>query len=336
MKKYLSLLLVALLLFAFLVSCSTSQNENSTKSSDSGVTQDSTNQSETNIDSSTTDSATLNPDVPTEKTLSELRNEKVFIDLDCQDMDMLYDVLDPPTWRYAGYVGYNANGNEYIMYAPNDYYYTVTILCNNESTSDAFNLINKFSLLASFDLTELSNGIGIEFPNFDEYSKIQEELLNAFSVLDTVESICVSYIIPYGFSEYSKNDIYIAGFVPINYKNKLITSYEQFNELFDLTDEKNTSIKTITEETFENNYVLFMPNFYCGSEVSGIALTDLKFVGKDLYLTKYEYFIGEHTQVTELSYALIIIPKTEFSKIPSDDFNIYFVDIEITIIEESQ
>ena len=72
MKKYLSLLLVTLLLFAFLVSCSTSQNGNNANSSDSGVAQDSTNQSETNIDSSTTDSSTQNTDLPTDSIKSDL------------------------------------------------------------------------------------------------------------------------------------------------------------------------------------------------------------------------------------------------------------------------
>ena len=72
MKQYLSFLLVALLLFAFLVSCSTSQNGNNANSSDSGVAQDSTNQSETNIDSSTTDSSTQNTDLPTDSIKSDL------------------------------------------------------------------------------------------------------------------------------------------------------------------------------------------------------------------------------------------------------------------------
>ena len=45
MKKYLSLLLAALMLLAFLVSCSSSQDGNDVKTSDSSVTQDSTNQS---------------------------------------------------------------------------------------------------------------------------------------------------------------------------------------------------------------------------------------------------------------------------------------------------
>ncbi|MBQ8146219.1 MAG: hypothetical protein IJ039_05495 [Clostridia bacterium] len=390
MKKYLSLLLAALMLLAFLVSCSPSQDGNDVNSSGSSVTQDSTNQSDATTDSTTIDNSQT-PNVcehmwvqndadqcehletcalcgekrgedvlhiyfdvdgncfdkclncgkqndqytPTKKTLSELRNEKVTIDLDCPDMDMLENVLDTSSWRHAGYVGYNENGNEYIIYAPNDYYYYVTVLCNG-NTIEAFNLINQLSILASFDLMELSNGIGIEFPIFDEYNKIQEELLNGLSVLDTVENIYVSYIIPYGFSEYSKNDVYTAGFVPINYKNRLITSYEQFNELFDLTDEKNTSIKAITRETFENNYVLFMSSFYCGSEASSIVLKDLKLVDKGLYLTKYEYFEGEHSQTTDETYALIVISKTEFNQIPPDDFNVYFVDIEITIIEEPQ
>ena len=73
MKKYLSLLLVTLLLFAFLVSCSTSKSGNDTNFSNSGVYQDSASQSDTNIDTSTTDNSTTDtltptPEQPTKKT----------------------------------------------------------------------------------------------------------------------------------------------------------------------------------------------------------------------------------------------------------------------------
>ncbi len=60
MKKYLSLLLVALMLFAFLVSCESSQNENNANSSDNSVTQDSTNKSNTTVDNSTQNSQDSN------------------------------------------------------------------------------------------------------------------------------------------------------------------------------------------------------------------------------------------------------------------------------------
>ena len=83
MKKYLALFLIALVLFAFLVSCSTPQSGNDVVSSDSGATQDSSKQSHTigdcsmsdsshlpsapPQDNSTTNSSIQNPDVPTEK-----------------------------------------------------------------------------------------------------------------------------------------------------------------------------------------------------------------------------------------------------------------------------
>ena len=53
MKKYLSLLLVAFALLAFLVSCSTSQNGSDANSSEKSVIQDSTSQSNATVDSST-------------------------------------------------------------------------------------------------------------------------------------------------------------------------------------------------------------------------------------------------------------------------------------------
>ncbi len=266
-----------------------------------------------------------------QKTLSELRNEKVSIDLDYQDMDMLDNVLDTPSWRHAGYVGYNENGNEYIIYAPNDYGYTITILCNNESRSEVLSLINQISRFTLYDLIDLSNGIGIGYSTFDEYSQIQEDLLNGLSMLDDVESICVSYTVPCGYTEHPKNDVYTSCFVQLNYKNKLITSYEQFNELFDLTDEKNASIKDITDKTFENNYVLFMSSFYYGKDAEGIGLENLKIIDNNLYFTKYDYYTGIHSQITNEAYVLIVIPKMEFDTIPSDNFDVYFVDIEVNI-----
>ncbi len=57
MKKYLSLLLVAFALLAFLVSCSTSQNGSDANSSEKSVIQDSTSRSNATVDSSTTDSS---------------------------------------------------------------------------------------------------------------------------------------------------------------------------------------------------------------------------------------------------------------------------------------
>lgn len=277
----------------------------------------------------------LEDSVP-QKTLSELRNEKVTIDLDYQDMDMLDNVLDTPSWRHAGYVGYNENGNEYIIYAPNDYGYTITISCNNEGRDEVLSLINQISRFTLYDLIDLSNGIGIGYSTFDEYSQIQEDLLNELSMLDDVESICVSYTVPYGYIEHPKNDIYASCFVPLNCKNKLITSYEQFNELFDLTDEKNASIKDITDKTFENNYVLFMSSFYYGSDAECIGLENLKIIDNNLYFTKYDYYTGIHSQITNEAYALIVISKSEFDSIPSDGFNVYFVDIDITTTKELQ
>lgn len=269
-----------------------------------------------------------------QKTLSELRNEKVTIDLDYQDMDMIDNVLDTPSWRHAGYVGYNENGNEYIIYAPNHYIYTITISCNNEGRDEVLSLINQISRFTLYDLLDLSNGIGIGYSTFDEYSQIQEELLNELSMLDDVESICVSYIVPYGYIEHPKNDVYASCFVPLNCKNKLITSYEQFNELFDLTDGKNASIKNITGKTFENNYVLFMSSFYYGSDAECIGLENLKIIDNNLYFTKYDYYTGIHSQITNEAYALIVISKSEFDSIPSAGFNVYFVDIDITTIKE--
>lgn len=63
MKKYLSLFLVALMLFAFLVSCSSSQNENGVNSSGNNSIQDSTNQSDTSNEITNTENSNL-PDAP--------------------------------------------------------------------------------------------------------------------------------------------------------------------------------------------------------------------------------------------------------------------------------
>ena len=66
MKKYLSLLLMTLMVLIFLASCSESQNDNNANSSNSGTIQDSTKPSDTNDDSSTKDNSQSSVDPPVE------------------------------------------------------------------------------------------------------------------------------------------------------------------------------------------------------------------------------------------------------------------------------
>ncbi|MBQ4510840.1 MAG: hypothetical protein II984_08960 [Clostridia bacterium] len=281
------------------------------------------------------------------KTVAKLRNEKVFFDLDFHNLENEESKVDDSAAkndriekRDFGYIGKNGNGNEYIVYAPScsNYTYVIRIFSKGD-LSEARELVISLDENKSFSINEMSytncNALIVDIPDFDTYSKIQEELLNGLSSIEDVEKIEISYVKRnHSDSKVNGYDLYTTRFVPICGDNKLITSYEQFTKLFDLTDEKNAFIASITEDVFESSYVLYVSEFsYCSGvrSIKDVALKDAMLIDNTLYLTKYEHFTGIHEQATNVTVALVIIPKTEIGALVTDEFAVNFVDIEVNI-----
>ena len=265
---------------------------------------------------------------------ANLRNQKVTIDLEPNNPSTSISSTDL-SWRYAGYVGYNENGNLYIKYAPNFYNYLLLISCTGD-TIEAWELIEEIVELEKIDisLVLLGNKIMIDFPSFDAYSLVQEELLDALSNLESVEKIEV------GYKEASDSDKKVVGyelyqdFIPIDCESEsiLIKTYAEFTELFDLTDEENTSIREITEETFENNYVLFTL-IGCGDCADEILIADARLIDGTLYFVQYDgyYTSGLHCDVALIVTRLVVIPKSDLGTTIPDEFDIKTISRDIYI-----
>lgn len=271
----------------------------------------------------------------------DLRKEKVTINIDFHHPDSFLESASP-SWRYLGYIGYNENGNQYIKYAPNDYSYFAMINCKDNVT-DAWELIEEalssvgYKMHQEIDVVALSeNRIMVALNNFDTYSLIQEELLDGLSNLESVEKIDVGYM------GTNQNDKAIEGyelyldFANVDEENKIITSYEEFIGLFDLTNIENAELTTITEQTFENSYVVFQKSISYGHCVDEVVVKDARFVDGSLYYTQYDcyYTSGFHCAVAMLSQMLVVVPKADLGTNIPDKFNIEAVDIDMYIEKE--
>lgn len=373
MKKYLSLLLVALLLFAFLVSCSTSQNGNNANSSDSGVAQDSSNQSETNIDSSTTDSSQT-PDVPptdtssqidenlnnqdildtlipNEKTVCELRNEKVSFDLDYHEIGEMLEKEEidvDSTKHYFGYIGTNESGNEYIIYAPNVYSYYVSIKCTDDF-SGVESVISKIEFdyfdrghtgsndEMHIDTVQLfDNEILVVFPDFDSYALCQDELLNKLSELDSVSKIKVSYLNIQDGSDVVENPyeyINLGYYYKLKEENRLFSTYKEFCEAFADGLSLAEKLDVITAETFENNYVFMIISTYSG-DTYGFDISDARLDGNRVFFTTNKYIkSGLHDMWLATDYCIVLVPKEELGELPNDISSV--IDMQVGVYIDS-
>ena len=261
---------------------------------------------------------------------ANLRSQKVTIDLnDHHSIIMEDDVF----FRYAGYVDYNENGNQYIKYAPNCYDYFALVSCNAD-TVEAWALIEEILEVAeiNIELLLLDNNIMIEFPSFDAYSLVQEELLDGLSNLESVEKIEVDYIETNINNEEIKGYELYQNFVSIDCENIIIKTYTEFTELFDLSDDKNAELATITEQTFENNYLLFI-SVCCGHCADEIVITDVKFIDNILYFIQYDgYYTNDfHCEVAIDIPLLVVIPMSEIGTMIPEEFEIKTIDRDIYI-----
>ena len=277
--------------------------------------------------------------VPKE-TLAELRGQKVTIDL---DRHMSFnDTLDEyyNGKKYAGYIGYNENGNEYIKYAPSYYSYFLLISCQ-ESIEDAWMLIEevKYSYEpkddneTGIDISVIKlqeNKIMVVFPSFVSYSEKQEELLNNLSIFNSVEKIEVGYI------DTQDNDVRIKGYdiydVNLRSGDRIIRTYEEFITLFDPSLEYTSHLNAITEETFEENYVLFESDtcFY-EYNYQGMEIRDLMVIDGEVYFTVYHNYPRGHLvdAMEHLSSKLIVVPKKALENLAEGDIKINYVDVDL-------
>jgi hypothetical protein len=164
---------------------------------------------------------------------------------------------------------------------------------------------------------------------------VQDELLDSLSALDYVKGIEVGYIEASERNEILEGYELYTDFRRIEEGNKIIKTYEEFVSLFDLSDEKNAPIKSITEEIFEEHYVVFLSDLCYGHCVDEIVVRDIKLIDGTLYYSLYEYYHGIHCEVAVEDMALVVVPKAELGgDIPEEfydehmSFNMYLEKVE--------
>ena len=268
------------------------------------------------------------------------RTKKVTIDLGYHSSELV-EILDNNGRRYAGYIGYNENGHQYIKYAPNTFSYYILVSCEYNA-NQACKLIDKeienqhYEEYIKISNIELENNqVLVVFPSFDTYKVIQEELLDSLSALDYVKGIEVDYIEASERNEILEGYELYTDFRRIEENNKIIKTYEEFVSLFDLSDEKNAPIKSITEEIFEEHYFVFLSDFGYGHCVDELIVKDVRIIDRELYYSLYEYYHGIHCEVAVEDMALIVVPKAELGgDIPEEfddeqmSFNMYLEKVE--------
>lgn len=256
------------------------------------------------------------------------RTKKVTIDLGYHSSELI-EILDNNCRRYAGYIGYNENGHQYIKYAPNTYSYYILVSCENNA-HQACKLIDKsienqhYEEYINISNIELENNqVLVVFPSFDTYKVVQEELLDSLSALDYVKGIDVGYIEASERNEMLEGYELYTDFRRIEENNKIIKTYEEFVSLFDLSDEKNAQINAITEQIFEEHYVVFLSDFCYGHCVDELIVKDVRIIDGELYYSLYEYYFGDgmHCEVAVEDMALIVVPKSDLGNLIPNEFH---------------
>lgn len=266
--------------------------------------------------------------------LAEKRASKVTIDLDMRSI--MGEVMD----EKAGYIGINANGNEYIAYAPNIYTYYVQIQANrlNYNIKEVTQLVSGIENDYFDDVGETKkidaiwhndDYLMLYFPDFDSYFECQEDLLDGLSKLDMVYAIKVGYIdtqnehtianeydviIAYGNSECFDNDC-------------LFSSYAELEAELGAKLTTNEALKAITSETFEIYYVFGINTFDYRNTVG-----DARIVNNTVYFTVNRYY--EHNKLEDAidrsCSFLVLVPKSELEELPE---NITVKTVRTTILD---
>ena len=127
---------------------------------------------------------------------------------------------------------------------------------------------------------------------------------------------------------------FYTGFKSPDIENKLITTYADFIELFDLTDEKNKEIRQITEQTFENNYVLYSI-IGTGDCLEWIEIDKARIIDGYIHCNIYSYYYSGklYCNVSRVAPYLIIIPKSELKELQKEN-EFRYTNIHIIVKEE--
>lgn len=281
------------------------------------------------------------------KTVAELRNEKVTIDLDYHEMgDMLEkeETEADITKHQFGYIGTNESGNKYVIYAPNVYSYYVSIKCTDDF-SDVVDVIRKIEYdyfnrahtgsndEMHIDTVELFDSeILITFPDFDSYALCQEELLNKLSELDSVLKIKVSYLNIQDGSDAVENPyeyINLGYYYKLEEENRLFSTYEEFCEAFENGLPSAEKLDVITEETFESYYVFMIISTYSGGTY-GFDISDAKVDGNRVFFTTNKYIkSGIHDMWQATDYCIVLVPKQELGELPNDISSV--IDMQVGV-----
>ncbi|MBO5338340.1 MAG: hypothetical protein J6A96_01420 [Clostridia bacterium] len=281
------------------------------------------------------------------KTVAELRNEKVTIDLDYHEMgDMLEkeETEADITKHQFGYIGTNESGNKYIIYAPNVYSYYVSIKCTDDF-SDVVDVIRKIEFdyfnrahtgsndEMHIDTVELFDSeILITFPDFDSYALCQEELLNKLSELDSVLKIKVSYLNIQDGSDAVENPyeyINLGYYYKLEEENRLFSTYEEFCEAFENGLPSAEKLDVITAETFESYYVFMIISTYSGGTY-GFDISDAKVDGNRVFFTTNKYIkSGIHDMWQATDYCIVLVPKQELGELPNDISSV--IDMQVGV-----
>ena len=338
MKKLLSIILVSLMLIALLASCSKPVNIDTSTDT---ITESKNNNEDSIIDTNIGDETTgeTSTDDINEGGYNQTE-QKITFDLGPHLPLVEFDYDYSSTLQKYGKIGYTKSGIPYIEYAPNCFSYFVLVSCK-EDTTYAFELFEEMITLGEYEIyididvfEPAENKALIVFPSFTAYSAIQKNLLEGLSALESVEKIKVGYIDTSDSNEKQKGYDFYTEFQTIDEESKFITSHEELINLFDITNEKNAQITQITEQTFEENYLLYVSNFYyCGGVIytEDLVIKDIAIIENSLYFTLYEYYTGAHEQDIVHSPILIVVPKAELGEITTEELKVIFYDVEMYI-----
>lgn len=317
MKKLLSIMLISLMLIALLASCSKPVNTNTDSQGN-----ESTNTG-TNIDTSSKEDTgnETNINAP-EKSVVELRNEKVRFAIDANS-HTINNKLEYNITEYVGYIETNELGNEYIVYAPNAFNYYVHIMSkkNNNNAGWVYERILEKSIddkKKHIDVIEIkANEMLIVFPDFNTYSYLQEELLNELSALDSVENVVVGYIEVQKTNDSINNSYEIYANLGEKYKkNAVFSTYEDFyNELGDFVNDYE-GLEKITNETFENNYVFVITN----QNYSDFKISDAYVYKNIIYFTNnvlVKTAVATNL-ILNVDSCVVVIPKESIGVLPDN------------------
>ena len=340
MKKIFSILIALLALASIFASCNASDTDTSTDTSTDTATDTAAN---TNTGTNATADELNGGKTEANLTVAEKRKSKVSFNIKV-DIFASGLVENESDENSIAIMGENADGNEYIEYAPNVYKYHVLITCDG-TLLDAWEVVKQqkrayFEQEQGTDIIDAEviceNMLMVYFPDFSSFALCQENMLNALSALDTVSSIKVGcYDAQNGATElknvheYVDVDYHCMNSTYLSYENEYISSYEELALLVGNRLEQNEELQQITEQTFEDNYVFFVVN----QHYRGYLISDAKLIGNTVYFTTNKFKLNRELidAMVYVNTRIVLVPKSELGELPQD---VTVKDIEVYVFKE--